>query len=149
MGLNCTHDAWDGAYSAFSRWRQKLAQVAGLPPLDLMEGFFDPANFGTLYFGQPSSELWDGKRAALHKLLPIEWACLRPSPLHELLNHSDCEGEIPAKRCAAIADALEVLIPLLPDEEGGGHIGNWREKTAQFVTGLRAAAAAGEPLGFH
>jgi len=35
------------------------------------------------------------------------------------------------------------------DSEGGGHIGRWREKTQQFVDGLRRAAAANEPLDFH
>ena len=28
MGLDCSHNAWHGAYSAFMRWRQKLADVA-------------------------------------------------------------------------------------------------------------------------
>lgn len=135
MGLDCSHDAWHGAYSAFDRWRQKLAEVAGLPPLDLMDGFY-------------------GSRCRLKypdidSKLPISWDCLKPSPLHELLSHSDCDGEIAPDRCGPIADALEALIPLLPDEEDTGHIGIWKEKTAQFVKGLRAAAAAGEPLDFH
>jgi hypothetical protein len=34
MGLDTTHDCWHGAYSAFMRWRRKLAEVAGYPPLD-------------------------------------------------------------------------------------------------------------------
>lgn len=38
MGLDCSHNAWHGAYSAFMRWRIKLAEVAGLPPLEFMEG---------------------------------------------------------------------------------------------------------------
>jgi hypothetical protein len=40
MGLDTTHNCWHGAYSAFMRWRQEIAKAAGLPPLDLMEGFF-------------------------------------------------------------------------------------------------------------
>jgi hypothetical protein len=134
------------------RWRQKLAEVAGLPPLELMEGFFDSGDYGTLYFGQREGgdgPVWGSKRERLQELLPIKWSCLKPSPLHELLYHSDCDGEIAADRCGPIADALEALIPLLPDEEAGGHIGHWREKTQQFVRGLRSAAAAGEPLDFH
>ena len=145
MGLDCTHDAWHGAYSAFMQWRAKLAEVAGLPPLELMDGFF---NDSSLYFGQLES-LWADKKKRLEELLPIRWECLKPSPLHELLNHSDCDGEISADRCGLIADELEELIPLLPEDSGGGHIGNWREKTAQFVAGLRAASKAGEPLKFQ
>lgn len=43
----------------------------------------------------------------------------------------------------------EELIPKLPDEDTGGHIGNWRDKTQQFVDGLREASKAKEDVGFH
>lgn len=158
MGLDCSHNAWHGAYFAFMRWRQKIAHVAGLPPLELMEGFFTPNYRGmrtfegipTFYLGGARDDdlVVSGIRQ-LEERLPIKWECLKPSPLHELLFHSDCDGEIPSDRCAAIADALEALIPLLPNEDGGGHIGNWRDKTKQFVSGLRSAAEANEPLDFH
>jgi hypothetical protein len=157
MGLDCSHDAWRGAYSAFMRWRQKLAEVAGLPPLELMEGFYRPLDTEfqpTLYHGPGTRDGAHGPDtapylASLDDRLPIKWECLQPSALHELLWHSDSDGEIPPDRCGPIADALEALIPLLPDENAGGHIGNWRAKTQQFVDGLRAAAADGAPLDFH
>lgn len=157
MGLDCSHDAWHGAYSAFMRWRTEIAKVAGLPPLELMEGFYAPlsgyreAGYGTptIYLGPNTDELTRNCITRLESSLPIKWDCLKPSPLHELLNHSDCDGEIAADRCGPIADELEKLIPLLPDGEAGGHIGHWRRKTEQFVKGLREAAVAGEPLDFH
>ena len=156
MGLDCSHDAWHGAYGAFMRWRCMLAEVAGLPPLELMEGFYVPLdsdNLPTLYHGLDTGESAFGNSSFpymgnLDKLLPIKWDCLKPSPLHELLYHSDCDGEIAAERCSPIADALEALIPLLPVGETAGHIGNWRNKTKTFVDGLRSAAAASEPLTF-
>ena len=40
MGLHTTHGCWRGAYSAFMRWRMKLAEVAGFPPLLMMDGYF-------------------------------------------------------------------------------------------------------------
>jgi len=129
MGLDTSHGCWHGAYSAFHIWRQKIAEVAGLPPLEFMEGFYE---------GYPPK---GG--------LPIKWECLKPTPLHELLNHSDCEGEIPAESCGPIADSLEQLLPLLPDEEDAGHIGNWRSKTQKFIDGLRIAACLGENVRFH
>jgi hypothetical protein len=153
MGLDCSHGAWHGAYSAFMRWREKIAQVAGLPPLMLMEGFYSPINpkspyeLPTLYYG-PDTHKGEYLKS-IDSGLPIKWDALKPDPLHFLLWHSDCDGEIETEFCNPIADSLEKLIPLLPDEEAGGHIGNWRVKTQTFVDGLRAAAAAGEPLDFH
>jgi len=158
MGLDTSHNAWSGAYSAFHRWRQKIAEVAGLPPLELMDGFYGPLSTKngppTLYHGMETNRpAWgpDSRPFLAHidDRLPISWDALKPSPLHELLSHSDCDGEIAAGLCGPIADALEALIPLLPETADGGHIGDWREKTAKFVAGLRAAAAEGEPLDFH
>lgn len=157
MGLDCSHNAWQGAYSAFMNWRKMLAKVAGLPPLELMDGFYAPLNSGvlpTLYHGTTTKDPAFGPDSRPHMAdlddrLPIRWDCLKPNPLYELLFHSDCDGEIAADRCGPIADALEALIPLLPDEGAGGHIGHWRKKTQQFVDGLRAAASAGEALEFH
>jgi len=159
MGLDCSHGAWRGAYSAFNTWRTKLAQVAGLPPLHLMQGFYQPLGglgFGipTFYHGVNTGEPAHGVDsrpylADIDDSLPIMWESLKPSPLFELLYHSDCDGDIPAENCESIADALELLIPLLPAEDNLGHIGNWENKTQQFVDGLRAAAKADEPLDFH
>jgi len=128
MGLDTSHDCWHGAYSAFNRWREKIAELAGLPPLNLMDGHYEgPAKIG----------------------LPIKWACLKPSPLRILLDHSDCDGEIAWKDCAPIADELEKLLPLFPDGGGGGHIEDWKDCTSRFIAGLRKASAAKENVLFH
>jgi hypothetical protein len=60
-------------------------------------------------------------------------------PINVLMNHSDCDGEIPANVCDPLADALEKV---LQDTE-------FCRKTTQFIKGLRAAAAAGESVEFH
>ena len=92
MGLDTTHDCWHGAYSAFMRWRQKIAEVAGFGNLDDYAGF-------------------DGEKE------------FPDHPLTPLLSHSDCDGEIAVSECAAMADALEALLPALKiAENGGGHI---------------------------
>ena len=154
MGLDTTHDCWHGAYSAFMRWRRKLAEVAGLPPLELMEGFYYPGEIGTLQAVRRALEsgpldfLADGIEE-LEKSLPISWDCLKPDILHELLFHSDCDGELAPEICGPLADRLEELLPLLPDDDDWGHIRNWRDKTQMFIDGLREAAAAGEPVGFR
>jgi hypothetical protein len=133
------------------RWRTKIAQLAGLPPLELMEGFYVPlqssSGLPTLYHG-PETKSADYLKN-IDKLLPISWSCLKPDPIHILLNHSDCEGEIAWSDCGPIADRLEKLLPLLPDEDAGGHIGVWRDKTTRFISGLWKAHAAKENVNFH
>ena len=154
MGLNTTHGCWDGAYSAFHRWREKIAEVAGLPPLELMEGFFcahdSKGGVPTIYLDPRADKLTRDGIERLEARLPIKWDILKPDPaLYELLYHSDCDGELPAEICGPLADRLEQLLPLLPNGEAGGHIGNWRDKTKTFIDGLRDAASKNEPVGFY
>jgi hypothetical protein len=120
MGLDTSHGCWHGAYSAFSRWRTQIATQIGIP-LDCMEGFGG---------GRP-------------------WPSSEQEPLVHLLNHSDCDGELEHRHCAAIADRLTEILPGLPADDDGGHIGNWREKTQLFIDGLRLAADRGENVIFR
>lgn len=68
-------------------------------------------------------------------------------PLNVLMNHSDCDGAIPAEVCGPLADALQDLMErkmpprALYDEQ--------RPATQRFIDGLRKAAAAGEAVEFH
>lgn len=140
MGLDISHDTWHGAYSEFMRWRQKIAEVAGLPPLALMQGFYKFPKGNELEMSQLND---------IRKQLPIKWECLNPSPLHELLYHPDSDGYINYVACGKIADELEKLLPLLPNEDAGAHIGNWQDKTRQFIKGLRKANSKKEKLRFQ
>jgi hypothetical protein len=148
MGLDVSHDCWHGAYSAFGTWRTKLAELAGIP-LPLMEGFYEPPR------GFPGAQARDELLeniiygTGVHKYLPLSWDILKPDPLHVLLNHSDCEGEIRYGMLRPLADRLESLLPLLPTEPHWGHIGNWQEKTQKFIDGLRLAAERHENVRFH
>lgn len=120
MGLDTSHDCWHGAYSAFSRFRRKIAEVAGYGPMDDYRGF-------------------GGDK---------EWP--DNDPLVGLLDHSDCDGSIPAKDCSAIADRLESLLPALERAgDGGGHVGLYSDAAKQFIKGLRKAAKANEDVEFH
>lgn len=149
MGLDTSHECWHGAYSAFHRWRSEIARVAGLPPLDLMEGFFQVSD-GTcpLYFAYQSAVKNGLHNSAFWESLPIKWGSLKPSPLFTLLHHSDCEGELDWKDCGPIADALEELLPLLKGDRGG-HVGDVHEKTVTFIRGLRQAFDSKENVDFH
>jgi hypothetical protein len=147
MGLDTTHDCWHGAYSRFMRWRRDLAHAAGLPPLDLMEGFFGRGDSRDPFLDY--ARAWPDLAEIYYRSLPIRWDSLKPDPLHLLLHHSDCEGEIATEDCGPIADSLERLLPLLESEGGGFPVVSARHCAEQFITGLRLAASRGEPVRFQ
>jgi hypothetical protein len=126
MGLTVSHGCWDGAYSAFHRWRTAVASTIGMD-LEKMEGFG-----GT-----------------------VLWSSLPSDPLHKLLHHSDCEGQIDAEDCAPIAERLEAILPALATYDAvstpGGHLARqgMAGATAEFAGGLRLAASLGENVEFH
>jgi len=153
MGLDTSHGAWHGAYSAFMTWREKISEVAGYPPLRLMEGFYDTNStnpFSLLEYTYPNGDELDMYQIReIKKQLPIKWNNFKNTPLLYLLTHSDCDGSLTYGQCKGIADELEKLLPLLPDEDAGGHIGNWRAKTQTFIDGCRLAYSKKEKLKFH
>jgi hypothetical protein len=112
MGLDTSHDCWRGPYSLFHEWRCELAKAGGLPPLENMVGFSDNIS-----------------NTEGH----IPWDSIPFSPLHLLLNHSDCDGHLRHGDCNKIAKALELLLPKLDPK--------WHYKTQTFITGLKLAAA--------
>ena len=140
MGLDTTHGAWHGAYSAFNRWRDTMAQVAGLP----LTG--EP--------GMRSTEHpyinWD---AITEDNIYGKWETTPEEPLIVLIAHSDCDGAIYPQQATPLADRLEELLPKIQESESGwGHIerdGGLAAVTRRFIGGLRAAAAGGEPVEFH
>ena len=135
MGLWVSHDCWEGAYSAFARWRRELARAAGYKILEPR-------------FGEPDYDLpWDMFEAENYQ---GEWHTVPgDDPLLYLLVHSDCDGVIHPEQGVHVARRLEQLLPLLDDTEALGHIQpHMRGKTQQFIDGLQAAAAAGEDVEF-
>lgn len=127
MGLDVSHDCWHGGYISFTTWRCQLGLVAGVAAKKL------PMQAG----GPPLIDYVD--TASMQE----------DDPLRMLLEHSDCDGQIFPEEAIPLADRLEALLPMLPDGDGGGHIGNWKSKTQMFVDGLRRAAAAGEVVEFR
>lgn len=133
MGLDTSHDCWHGAYSAFTRWRNALAEAAG---------------YAIVNINGHTAALIDWGHITERQLFG-DWETTPSDPLIVLIAHSDCEGEIRPAQAAQLAARLEELLPLLPNEDAGGHIGNWRDKTQVFINGLRAAASANESVEFH
>ena len=143
MGLDVSHGAFSGAYSAFNRFRQAVCFVLGgsFPRhFERNEDFTfttDPPtkrsdlDEGIVYFGRDLDE---------------------DSGLAIFLGHSDCDGEISPDDCVRVADEIEPLLPQLAKlGAGGGHIsfaGGYAEVARKFVEGCRLAASNNEPLTF-
>lgn len=134
MGLDCSHEAWHGAYSAFDRWRNKIAEVGGYALEKGEYGIEYPALNWDIY---TEKNLWG------------DWKKQPADPLLVLIVHYDSEGVIHPAQAEPLARRLEELIDKLPEEKDPGHIGDWREKTQKFIDGLRRAYEAGEDLEFH
>ena len=141
MGLDTTHGCWHGAYSAFTRWRNTIAVAAGYQLMDPT-----PEEQEQGYHSRYTMIEWSG---VVPENFQGEWWRTPPDPLIVLIAHSDCDGVIHPAQAKPLADRLEELLPKLPAGDGGGHIGDWRAKTRQFIDGLRAAAEADEDVEFH
>jgi hypothetical protein len=131
MGLDTDYDCWHGSYGAFNWFRTALAIAAGLPLVTegqrvpcivpIAEDRFKPQN----YQG--------------------EWDEYPDDPLVVLLVHSDCDGVLPADIVGPLADRLAGIRDKLPD---GPEWDSWRPRCDQFIAGLRAARADGNPVEF-
>lgn len=121
MGLDTTHGCWNGPYSAFMRWRSELHRL------------LNPDETGDPYGNLKAA--WDAGRYDDQSV-----------PINVLMNHSDCDGEIPAEVCGPLADALEGLLERMPER---ALYDSYRPATERFIRGLRGAADAGESVEFH
>lgn len=142
MGLDVDYGAWEGSYSAFRRWRARLAIVAGYVAYDP-----DIAR-GNPHFPVKIGTVGWAKLDADSRKMAGDWDEMPDDPLLILLAHYDCGGEIKAEHCGPLADRLEQLLPYLHGN-GGGHIGTYRAKTQTFIDGLREAVADGEGVEFE
>lgn len=148
MGLDCSHNAWRGAYSAFNRLRQEVCRATG--------GSYPPHYIrnvdGTLATDKEGNVVYDRTiEPDFWQFGPGYTTDSHPG-LTEFLKHSDCDGEIAPDMCIVVADELETLLPKIIDWPDGGHIGargGFKAVVAKFIIGCRAAASAGEPLSFH
>ena len=121
MGLDTTHNYWHGPYSQFMRWRCWLH-----------------------YF------LTHDPKGATREAIDAAWArgdyADQSVPINVLMNHSDCDGEIPAAVCEPMANALQSLVDKMPQR---GTYDEMRPATERFIAGLRLAASRGENVEFR
>lgn len=127
MGLTAyTEDrevyCFDGSYSTFSFWRIAVCQAAG---------------YGNLlnYRGFNGDNDWPEVNDVLLKLL----------------NHSDCDGILPADICGALATRLQELQPAiaaLKEQRFATQQSNLSRLTENFIIGLEYADRAVQNVVF-
>lgn len=149
MGLDCSHDAFHGAYSAFNSLRQIVTAAAGgsFPPHWKMDENMQLIRDSNGYC-IPNPDIQDG-----YWVVDASYTKDKYPGLYEFLEHSDCDGEIPPEMCTKVADELEALIPKVValNWPCGGHIeyqGGWEAVLRKFIAGCRWAAERYEPLEF-
>lgn len=150
MGLDTTHDAFHGAYSAFNRFRQEVARAIG--------GSFPPhwkyGDDGELLRDSDGMAVYDKEKNGDFFYWGDGYGAETHPGLFEFFKHSDCDGEISPEMCTKIADDLEGVLPKVETlgSKSGGHIaasGGYVEVMRKFIAGCRAAADEGVPLEFH
>lgn len=160
MGLDTTHGAFHGAYSAFDRLRRMICRAAGgsYPPHDDMERLL------ALEVKNAKHDWW---------YVPDDVTPETHPGLYVFLKHSDCDGELTPSECALVAKDLEALLPKIAEMDDGDVRGGWSLKrsgegievgnhpghlarvggyvgaTKKFIDGCRLAAENGETLLFQ
>lgn len=119
MGLDFSHTDAHWSYGGFGRFR--LAAVVGID-LPRMAGF----ERGSALAGRPWSTVQSSEQ----------------EPIIDLLDHSDCDGELTAEQCARIAPRLRELVAHWPEDDYD------RRHAELLADGMDLAAEAGESLEF-
>lgn len=147
MGLDCSHDAFHGAYSAFNSFRQAVAFA--------VDGSFPPHykrdEKGNFLRDEADRLIRDTSLDEESVYTGDDYTQEKYPGLFEFLMHSDCDGEISPQSCKIVADDLEPLLVKMPDESFG-HIardGGYRKVLQRFIDGCRAAHAEGQSLKFR
>ena len=143
MGLNISHNCFCGAYSAFNILRKTWFTALNCPPLIVMDGHYSENE--EIYFKKDHPYFFND----LYNAFPIKWECLKYNPIFEIIHHSDCDGEIEWNKCKDIAEALEKILPLLPEGGNNGHIWDYKEVTQKFINGLNNAYNLKENVVFR
>lgn len=119
MGLNTTHNCWNGAYSSFNRFRYSLARQIDI---DLNE------YYGYGFGGTKDLSTID------HELMP-------------LFNHSDCDGILTPSECKQIAIGLDKVLENFKEDLNAPFY--FKESIIQFRDGCLEAYANNENVEFQ
>ena len=126
MGLDCSHDAFQGPYSSFNRFRQCVTKALGAE-------YSFPPHIDNKEYEEEFIYLPDNLKSDM-------------PGIYEFLTHSDCEGNISPNICACIANELTSLLPEIDNlDKKYSRCSYFARK---FIKGCEAAFNAKEPLEF-
>jgi len=114
MGVDFSHGDARWSYSGFQAFRRRLAAEIGIESLTAMEGY-------------------DGDEP---------WTPYESDVIVKLLNHSDCDGDLPPEHLPAIAARLRELVSAWPDDQYD------KQQAIYLAEGMEMAATDDEPLTF-
>jgi hypothetical protein len=140
MGLNTSYSCWDGPYSAFTRWRNTLSELAGY---SLVE---EKSEYGS--FKTPSGIDWN---KITKDNLNGDWETIPSDPFVIIMCHYDCEGHICKEHVKPLADRLIELLPLIEELKSNPRVDYEyiKGKTEIFIKGLLEAHANNDRVEFH
>ncbi|WP_298067418.1 hypothetical protein [uncultured Acinetobacter sp.] len=118
MGLDTTHNCWNGSYGSFNRFRYSLAAQIGVN-LDEYIGYGDNG--------------FKNLTSINHDLMP-------------LFDHSDCDGDLSVEDCKRIANGLNSVLENFNDKIEVD--GDFKEKMIQFRDGCLDAFSKNEKVLF-
>lgn len=128
MGLDISHDCWNGAYSGFNTFREALHDAIGITWAHLPYRDMTPKQI---------DGYWDG-------VLPT-FPDGHHDPLLYLLIHQDCEGVLELEYLEPLRNRLIELVPAI-EATGDDYVINHLH---QFIKGLGKAIKRGEDVEFH
>jgi hypothetical protein len=126
MGLNISHDCWEGSYTSFNEFRVKLGLLAGYQPDDDDYVIIDWTNLTKKEFGG-------------------RWNKTPKDPLLVLLAHYDCEGKIYRNQQMPLSNRLKELLAIAKNRKEPKRLLNW---VAKFIAGLECAYKKKEIIEF-
>ncbi len=114
------------SYGGFMRFRVKLAAELGIN-LRMMWGFMPEPFQIAAHRGVPDMKVtaiaqgfydsWCESQNQWWRDNALQWEDLEPNPIYDLLSHSDCDGDLSAEQCAAIAPVLRESVKGWPQDD--------------------------------
>ena len=133
MGLDTSHNCFNGSYSGFTEFRNKLALYAGYKLKSEIGEYGNIHTYIDLNWEQFEDENLEGI-----------WKTEQKDPLIYLFIHSDCDGYIAPKEAKVLAPRLKELVPLLNEKDF-----YFIEVVNKFIKGLNLAASKNQKVKFH